>query len=119
VIAEDEAVALDTARRAYRKWYANFMSLWWRHGRAPVLVDYPPEFDGQQRDGRGVAGSPKTVLETLRSQVAEAGANYFVCRFAFGDLSLEESLRSLELFVHYVMPALTPPDTGPDLPARP
>ncbi len=37
---------------------------------------------------------------------AESGANYLVCRFAFGDLSLSESTRSLELFQRHVMPAL-------------
>jgi hypothetical protein len=29
-----------------------------------------------------------------------------ICRFAFGDLTLEESLRSLALFEREVMPAL-------------
>ena len=42
----------------------------------------------------------------LRGQIAESGANYLVCRFAFGDLSLSESMRSLELFQRHVMPAL-------------
>ena len=42
----------------------------------------------------------------LRGQLAESGANYLVCRFAFGDLSLSESTRSLELFQRHVMPAL-------------
>ena len=38
--------------------------------------------------------------------MAESGANYLVCRFAFGDLSLSESTRSLELFQRHVMPGL-------------
>ena len=38
--------------------------------------------------------------------MADSGANYLVCRFAFGDFSLDESLRSLELFARTVMPAL-------------
>ena len=35
-----------------------------------------------------------------------SGANYLVCRFAYGDMTLAESLRSLELFQRHVMPAL-------------
>ena len=46
------------------------------------------------------------ATELLRGQLAESGANYLVCRFAFGDLSLSESTRSLELFQRHVMPAL-------------
>jgi hypothetical protein len=46
------------------------------------------------------------VLQSLQSQLAESGANYMVCRFAFGNLTLQESLRSLELFSRQVMPAL-------------
>ena len=42
----------------------------------------------------------------LAAQVAEAGVNYFLCRVAFGDLSFNESLRSVELFAREVMPAL-------------
>jgi alkanesulfonate monooxygenase SsuD/methylene tetrahydromethanopterin reductase-like flavin-dependent oxidoreductase (luciferase family) len=76
------------------------------HGRGPVGVNYPREIDGQTADGRAVVGSPATVLESLRRQLAETGANYLVCRFAFGDLTLAESLRSLELFTRQVMPAL-------------
>ena len=38
--------------------------------------------------------------------MAEAGADYFVGQFAFGDLTLKETLRSIELFARDVMPAL-------------
>ena len=51
-------------------------------------------------------GTPAKALELLRAQLAESGANYLVCRFAFGDLTLSESLRSLELFQRHVMPGL-------------
>ena len=38
--------------------------------------------------------------------MTESGCNYFVCRFAYGDLGFEESARSLDLFVNEVMPRL-------------
>jgi len=106
VLAESEAEALAIARRAYRRWWASFMALWHKHNTAPTNVSYPPEIDGQIADGRAVVGTPAKALEMLRAQLAESGANYVVCRFAFGDLSLAESLRSLDLFQRHVMPGL-------------
>jgi hypothetical protein len=46
------------------------------------------------------------VTEFLQEQVDESASNYLVGQFAFGDLSLEESLRSVELFHKRVMPKL-------------
>ena len=106
VLAETEDEALKIGRRAYRRWWSSFMMLWHKHGIPPTNVNYPPEIDGQIADGRAIVGTPAKALELLRAQFAESGANYLVCRFAFGDLSLQESLRSLELFQRQVMPGL-------------
>jgi alkanesulfonate monooxygenase SsuD/methylene tetrahydromethanopterin reductase-like flavin-dependent oxidoreductase (luciferase family) len=106
ILAESEDKALDIGRRAYGRWWANFMTLWKKHNMAPSLVAYPPEIDGQIADGRAIVTTPAKAVELLRPQLAESGANYLVCRFAFGDLTLSESLRSLELFQRHVMPAL-------------
>jgi hypothetical protein len=46
------------------------------------------------------------VREAVERQAAESGVNYVLARLAFGDLSLEESLRSAELFASAVMPGL-------------
>jgi hypothetical protein len=56
--------------------------------------------------GQGIAGSPATVTAFLESQMTQTKANYLVGQFAFGDISLAESLRSLELFAAHVMPSL-------------
>ena len=56
--------------------------------------------------GQGIAGSPETVTEYLRPQLAETGCNYVVGQFAFGDLTRDECLRSIGLFANGVMPAL-------------
>ena len=69
-------------------------------------MSYPPEIDGQIADGRAIVGTPRRCCELLRAQIAESGANYLVSRFAYGDMTLAESLRSLELFQRHVMPAL-------------
>ena len=52
------------------------------------------------------AGTPDTVLRQVRQMEQDTGLNYLLCRFAFGDLSFEESLRSTELFAREVMPAM-------------
>jgi len=107
VIAEEEADALEAARRAYPLWRKSFMALWDLHGQNPVGVSYPEEFDGLIETGQGVAGTPSQVLDILQSQIETAGINYFVFRFAFGDLTFAESQRSVELFAVHVMSNLS------------
>jgi alkanesulfonate monooxygenase SsuD/methylene tetrahydromethanopterin reductase-like flavin-dependent oxidoreductase (luciferase family) len=106
VIADSDDAALAAARRAYARWYASFMKLWIKHGATPPNAPYPETFEALQAMGLGVVGAPDTVRAILTRQIAEAGINYLCCRFAFGDLSLDESMRSLDLFVREVMPAL-------------
>jgi alkanesulfonate monooxygenase SsuD/methylene tetrahydromethanopterin reductase-like flavin-dependent oxidoreductase (luciferase family) len=106
VIAETHETALNAGRRAYQRWYASFMKLWWKHGGRPPNALYPDSFDELIEIGLGVAGTPDAVGETLARHVAQSGITYLCCRFAFGDLSLEESMRSLELFTAHLMPAL-------------
>jgi hypothetical protein len=38
----------------------------------------------------------------------ESGINYLLCRFAFGDITREEALLSVELFAREVIPAAPP-----------
>jgi alkanesulfonate monooxygenase SsuD/methylene tetrahydromethanopterin reductase-like flavin-dependent oxidoreductase (luciferase family) len=106
VVAETDAEALDVARRAHRRWHRSFMQLWEKHGTRPINAFYPDSFEEVERLGFGVAGSPTKVRDVLMRQIADAGVNYQVCRFAFGDTELQESLRSLELFAAKVMPEL-------------
>jgi alkanesulfonate monooxygenase SsuD/methylene tetrahydromethanopterin reductase-like flavin-dependent oxidoreductase (luciferase family) len=106
VVADTDEAALAIARRGYRGWVSSFMKLWNDHGIKPVGVMYPAEFDGEGMNGRAIAGSPQTVLRELQQQVDESGANYVLCRMAFGDLTFDESRRSAELFAEHVMPRL-------------
>jgi alkanesulfonate monooxygenase SsuD/methylene tetrahydromethanopterin reductase-like flavin-dependent oxidoreductase (luciferase family) len=107
-VAETDEKALRIARRAYRKWYESFHYLFKLHGTMPAGAR-AVEFDGLMAEGRGVAGSPKTVLRYLREQMEITNSNYFVGQFAFGDLTLDEMLESIELFQRQVMPGLQAP----------
>jgi alkanesulfonate monooxygenase SsuD/methylene tetrahydromethanopterin reductase-like flavin-dependent oxidoreductase (luciferase family) len=104
-VAKSAAEALSAARRAYRRWHESFTYLsqlmGWRHKHPR-----PAEFDAIAQDGRAFAGTPDAVAEYVQRQVKESGANYFVGQFAFGDLTQEETLRSIALFSEQVMPRL-------------
>jgi len=106
VVAETDAAALKLARRAYPIWHASFNFLFRRQGRPIQRHARPPDFDALNAAGQGVAGSPTTVTAFLREQHRRTGANYCVGQFAFGDLTLAETLGSVDLFVRHVMPAL-------------
>ena len=105
VIADTDSAAMQAASRAYRRWNHNFWKLWDDRGPRPYAY-YPDSFEEAEAAGFGVAGSAAKVLDVLASQLAGSGANYLVCRFAFGDLSLSETMRSVELFTRDVAPLL-------------
>jgi alkanesulfonate monooxygenase SsuD/methylene tetrahydromethanopterin reductase-like flavin-dependent oxidoreductase (luciferase family) len=105
VIAETDREAMEIGRRAYRRWFANFTNLW-RRRKVPLPrnIAYSEDFDGIVKSGQAIAGSPQTVRDAIAHQAAESGVNYLLARFAFGDLTLEESLHSADLFAQAVMP---------------
>ena len=107
VIAASKDTALSLGRRAYPIWRKNFMALWDMHNKEPIGVKYPETFDGVLKTGQGIAGSPSQVLDEVARQCEESGINYFVSRFAFGNLTFDESRQSIELFAERVMPELS------------
>jgi alkanesulfonate monooxygenase SsuD/methylene tetrahydromethanopterin reductase-like flavin-dependent oxidoreductase (luciferase family) len=111
VVAEKSAVALAAARRAYPIWRRSFYHLYTVYGGVPVHPR-PPLFDEIVERGEGVAGDPAQVRVFFEKQLTESAVNYLVGQFAFGDLSLAESLCSVELFSREVMPALKSKDEG-------
>jgi alkanesulfonate monooxygenase SsuD/methylene tetrahydromethanopterin reductase-like flavin-dependent oxidoreductase (luciferase family) len=106
VVADTDAEAMKLARRAYARWWESFICLWRMRGIKPPFTTYTEDFDAILNNGQAIVGAPDTVRETIASQAKDAGLNYFLLRFAFGDLTLEESMRSVELFASLVQPAL-------------
>jgi alkanesulfonate monooxygenase SsuD/methylene tetrahydromethanopterin reductase-like flavin-dependent oxidoreductase (luciferase family) len=111
VVAHTDAQAQAIARRAYARWYTSFMHLWRMHGKAPQFGGFPEDFDQACAAGLVIAGSPATVRDLLTEQMEQVGATYLLARFAFGDLSLTESMVSAELFAAEVKPALEQMET--------
>ncbi len=104
VVADSEGEAVAAGARAYARWRSSFMYLWDRHGISPINVSYPDSFEAMLDAGLAIAGTAGTVRDSVTRQVEEAGINYFLGRFAFGDLSYEESARSVALFAQEVAP---------------
>ena len=103
VIAPTREEAEREARRAYARWYRSFMLLWVRNNSKPGAY-FPQDWDELAAAGRALAGTPEEVREKLLAQIEEAGVNFVLTRFAFGDLSHATSLQSVELFSSQVAP---------------
>lgn len=100
-VGDNEAEARRRGIEAHKAWYQRFGYLW---GKFDPRM--PAEYDADRHMATGtlIFGTAKTVGERIAEELETTGANYFVTRFAFGDLSHEESLRSLERFTAEVMP---------------
>jgi alkanesulfonate monooxygenase SsuD/methylene tetrahydromethanopterin reductase-like flavin-dependent oxidoreductase (luciferase family) len=110
VIAETRKEALEIARRGYHKWRDSFLVLWRKHNMQlpnPNAL-FPEQFEQAEAEGRAVAGTPDHVREFLQTSIDEGGLNYLLCRFAFGDITADEALQSVELFSRHVQPAIPP-----------
>ncbi|MEX0802072.1 MAG: LLM class flavin-dependent oxidoreductase [Candidatus Binatia bacterium] len=106
VVADTDKEAVQIARRAYPRWHRSFNYLFHLRGGKGPVHQRPADLETLVKIGQGIAGAPETVTEFLKAQMTEAGTNYLVGQFAFGDLSLTETLHSLELFTRRVMPEL-------------
>ncbi|MGZ5836327.1 MAG: LLM class flavin-dependent oxidoreductase [Xanthobacteraceae bacterium] len=104
VVAETEAEALKAARPAYAAWFHSLSLLWVRRGLSLPLAGYTEDYDEAVRRGFIIAGTPQMVRQMIDAQVEGCGINYLMCRLAFGDLSFENSMRSVELLTREVMP---------------
>jgi alkanesulfonate monooxygenase SsuD/methylene tetrahydromethanopterin reductase-like flavin-dependent oxidoreductase (luciferase family) len=107
VVGETDTAAMAMAERAYPRWFDSFTLLSRKAGRmSPIATRSETYHALMHHDGKGVAGSPETVTAFLREHLAETGATYLVGQFAFGELTTEETLRSIDLFSREVMPGL-------------
>jgi alkanesulfonate monooxygenase SsuD/methylene tetrahydromethanopterin reductase-like flavin-dependent oxidoreductase (luciferase family) len=105
VVAQTEKEALEIARRGYDKWRESFLKLWIAHDMMPVAhAIFPERFEDAEVQGRAVAGTPDKVRDFLQQTIGDAGLNYLLCRFAFGDITADEALNSIDLFTRRVMP---------------
>ena len=102
-VAETDAEAMQAGEAAYQVWSEHLTHLTRKHGK-PDLLNVNPQSPAAVT--RLVAGSPKTVTRELQAIVRESGINYLLLVFSFGNIAPERAMRSMDLFVAQVMPAL-------------
>ena len=73
-------------------------------GNLPIVG--PRTYNELAELGLTIIGSPETITQRLLEQARTLDLETFVGVFAFGRLTHEQVLRSLDLFAHEVMPAL-------------
>ncbi|HEX2366127.1 MAG TPA: LLM class flavin-dependent oxidoreductase [Bradyrhizobium sp.] len=104
LVADSDREAMALGRRAWPKFHTSFMKLWRLHGTQPRFARMPEDFETLVEHGGGIVGSPATVRDRVRAMTEEAGANYFIGQFSFGDLAHEEVIHSVGLFAREVLP---------------
>ncbi|MBC7437714.1 MAG: LLM class flavin-dependent oxidoreductase [Bdellovibrionales bacterium] len=104
VIADTHKEAMETGKHGFDRWYASLQHLWRAHGNPMKSYPIPEDFATAAKAGILLVGTADEVAEGLQREIDIAGVNYVLTRFAFGDLSYDESLRSLNLFTEKVMP---------------
>jgi alkanesulfonate monooxygenase SsuD/methylene tetrahydromethanopterin reductase-like flavin-dependent oxidoreductase (luciferase family) len=106
VVGDTDREAQGAAKRAFALWYDALIHLWRAHGVGLPRQLIPAAFEDALDQGYIIAGTAATVRDRLKRDNEIAGINYCICRLAFGDLSFEESARSVELMAKEVIPAL-------------
>jgi alkanesulfonate monooxygenase SsuD/methylene tetrahydromethanopterin reductase-like flavin-dependent oxidoreductase (luciferase family) len=106
VVGDSDAAAIAAARRAYLRWRASFCYLSELNGTVPDSPLRAESFDHLIGQGQAIAGSPDTVRAFLADQIEKTATNYIVGQLCFGDLTIDEMLRSVGLFAAQVMPRL-------------
>jgi len=103
VVADTDKEAEAIARAAHPRWAASFVKLWADHG--DTTYAHRVNLDAALRHETILVGSPERVRDQVTRLIESTGANYVIGSFAWGDLTVEQSLRSLRLFAEQVMPA--------------
>jgi alkanesulfonate monooxygenase SsuD/methylene tetrahydromethanopterin reductase-like flavin-dependent oxidoreductase (luciferase family) len=104
VIADSDEEAFEIARVAYPAWLGSLLLLWRERGVDPG-IRFPADA-AEAIEGRFMfAGTATSVRESIAELVGATGINYLLCRFAFGSMPFEASLRSVALFIDEVLPA--------------
>jgi hypothetical protein len=76
-----------------------------------ILLNFPEDAGEAHEAGLCVSGSAATVRARLLEEIEASGVNYLLCRIAFGNLTLEQSLQSVALIQHEIMPAFAMRET--------
>jgi alkanesulfonate monooxygenase SsuD/methylene tetrahydromethanopterin reductase-like flavin-dependent oxidoreductase (luciferase family) len=104
MVGETTKEAYEIGKRAFAVWYRSLMHLWRRHGTPLTTYPIPEDFGEAVKAGIVIVGTPDEVTAGLKREIDTSGVNYVLTRFAYGDLTHDESVHSLSLFTSKVMP---------------
>ena len=104
IAADSDREAMVLGRRAWPVFYKSFMKLWKLHGTQPRYARIPEDFDTLVQNGGAIAGSPGTIRDRVRHMTEQAGANYFISQFSFGDIRHDEVTHSVGIFADEMLP---------------
>lgn len=105
-LADTDEQALARVQTAFPQYNANLVSLWDAYDTP--LPNGGPALQGHTDKALAmeilIAGSPETVVSHIEHLAGTTSIDYFVASFRWGDLTAEESAKSLLLFAEEVMP---------------
>jgi alkanesulfonate monooxygenase SsuD/methylene tetrahydromethanopterin reductase-like flavin-dependent oxidoreductase (luciferase family) len=109
-VADTDAEAKRFAKPAMDAHLANLNWLRNMHGvtglTSRLNVPRGADYEACVADGTVISGTPETVRSEIERQVRELGVNYLLTYLFLGTMTLNEALRSLQLFSTEVMPKL-------------
>jgi alkanesulfonate monooxygenase SsuD/methylene tetrahydromethanopterin reductase-like flavin-dependent oxidoreductase (luciferase family) len=103
-VADTDEQARREAGEALKVWGESFNHLWVRYQGKPRL---PVDLDAMIERNMAIVGSPPAALIQAQRWLDATGANLIDGAFAFGNLTTEQILHSLDLFNREVRPSLT------------
>lgn len=99
-VAESDREAEERGKFGSEGFYKSLSHLWRKFNVSHMSLDEVNRASASTL----IAGTPQTVRARIEQELQQSGANYMIVRFAYGDLTHEESARSLQLFSNEVMP---------------
>lgn len=107
IVAPTDTEADAIGRRAWPIYSANLSKLFHKYD---VPIPNDPTIGGDYEMAKQVqaivVGSPQRIRDHIDQLCAETAVDYIVGAFAFGDLSHDEALRSIDLFAEHVVDPL-------------
>jgi alkanesulfonate monooxygenase SsuD/methylene tetrahydromethanopterin reductase-like flavin-dependent oxidoreductase (luciferase family) len=107
-VAESDEQAIKRVRQAYSVYHQNLAHLFKKYNVA-FAPPGDPSFNGDVDAALAmeglIAGSPESIKRHIQKVRDEAGIDYFVGAFAWGDLTHTEVTQSMALYANEVMPA--------------
>jgi len=107
VVAETPEEARKIAKPAHELHHEKIM---WLQNRNVMTINYTQNivagFDDAVKAGSVIVGTPDTVRADIEQQVKAIGINHMNFSMFFGNMTLDQALRSQRLFAQEVMPKL-------------